>query len=157
MDSILPTGNNDAISAVDGRDELEGVGGLVDGEGKVSSDQYLRRVLVVESDGTLRRVLNMVLREHGFEVDISTDCFAAAQHALTGRFDAFIIDYGVDGKYVPSFVRFLRERFPAAVIIGMSGHQDGTAIDSREIDLFMNKPLEFGKLVHALNGRNATA
>lgn len=109
-----------------------------------------KRVLVVENDTTFRAVLQMVLDENGYEVHCSHDCFAASQHVLRNSFDAFIVDYGMDGKYAPSFVRFLRERFPRSVIVAMSNHHDGADFEGSGTDLFLSKPFEFDLLVHTL-------
>ena len=116
----------------------------------ISSGAGKKRVLVVEDDKTFRTVLQMVLGENGYEVHCSCDCFSASQHVLRNSFDAFIIDYGMDGKYAPSFVRFLRERFPGSVIIAMSNHHDGTDFDGSGTDLFLSKPIEFDRLVKTL-------
>ncbi|MDH4161794.1 MAG: response regulator [Nitrospirota bacterium] len=113
-----------------------------------------KRVLVVEDDKTFRTVLQMVLDENGYEVHCSVDCPTASRYVLRHPFDAFIIDYGMDGKYAPSFVRFLRERFPASVIIAMSGHHDGTDFAGTGTDLFLSKPIEFDRLMKTLEKRD---
>lgn len=112
-----------------------------------------KRVLIVDEDRRFQQVLHLVLRDNGYSVADSGDYISASQQVLREGYDAFIIDYGMDGKYAPAFVRFLRQRFPESVIVAMSGHHDGSDFAGTGADLFLTKPVEFGRLLRMLDGR----
>jgi len=116
-----------------------------------------KRVLVVEDDKNFHTVLRIELHESGFDVACCADSGTALQLSTERSFDCFVLDQGALGVQVLEFTRSMRQRFPEAVIIGMSGHLDVNGFTKSGGDLFLSKPIVLRHLIQALNSGAAAS
>ena len=87
-----------------------------------------RRILVVEDDADTRDYLAKALRESGYTVEASASGKDGLVHALTGGFDAMVLERmlpDLDGLSLLKAVRAAGSRTPAILLTAMS------AIDER--------------------------
>jgi hypothetical protein len=66
------------------------------------------RVLLVEDDQRLARLIARVLREERFEVDVALDGEAGAALALRGVYDVAVLDWMLPGRDGPAVCRAIR-------------------------------------------------
>lgn len=110
-----------------------------------------KKVLVVEDDKTFQWLLRKELTESGFLVDCCDDSRTAISMSAERSFDTFILDCGVFCGKAAAFVRSLRKRYPGALIIGVSGYYEGSDFIESGADHFLDKPLEFERLLGLLD------
>jgi two-component system, cell cycle sensor histidine kinase and response regulator CckA len=82
------------------------------------------RVLVVEDEDAVRRVVSGLLRAHGFEVvamGSSTDAVALSSEEIQ-TFDLLLTDVVMPGHTGPEVAAMLRARVPSLPVLFMSGH-----------------------------------
>ncbi|HEU5015075.1 MAG TPA: response regulator transcription factor [Roseiflexaceae bacterium] len=108
------------------------------------------RVLVVEDDQRLARLISRVLTEEHFVVDVAHDGDAGLDLALMGAYDVAIIDWMLPGRDGPSLARAIRAaRLPVAVLLLTARGQ----IEDRVIGLdsgaddYLVKPFAFEELL----------
>src|SRR6266545_4559921 len=97
------------------------------------------RVLVVEDDPDLRRLLHQALREEGYAVDAAADGSTGLYDATTWSYDAVVLDLmlpGLDGWQVLSALRKEKQHLPVLIL---------TARDSGADD-YMIKPFVLAEL-----------
>lgn len=121
------------------------------------------RILVVEDDQRLARLVSRVLAEEHFAVDAAHDGEAGLDLALTGAYDVAIIDWMLPGRDGPSITRAIRAaRLPTAVLLLTARGQ----IEDRVVGLdsgaddYLVKPFAFEELlarVRALGRRFSIA
>ena len=99
------------------------------------------KILVVDDDGQMGLVLDLVLHETRFELDYVKDLLSADQYFKKQEPLAVILDNKLPDGYGIDFIVYLKQRYPLLKIIMISGF--GLA---REValengaDLFFEKP-----------------
>lgn len=110
-------------------------------------------VLVVEDDVRVADFLDRGLRAEGYAVTIARDGVSGLNAALTGRFEAIILDLMLPGKHGLEVCQELRARAVFTPIMML------TAMDSLDskieglrlgADDYLSKPFEFGELLARL-------
>jgi DNA-binding response OmpR family regulator len=102
-----------------------------------------RRVLVIEDDSDVRRLITDALREVGLEVIPAVDGSHALRTALAVQPAAVVLDLGLPEMQGADFVTHWRERSPSASdvpIVVVSGWRD-----AREIAALIGAVRVFGK------------
>src|SRR5512143_2135268 len=119
------------------------------------------RVLVIEDDQRLARLVARVLEEEHFAVDVAHDGEEGLEVALRGVHDVAIIDWMLPGRDGPSICRAVRSaRLPLAVLMLTARTQveDRVAGLYSGADDYLVKPFSFDELIarlHALGRRVA--
>jgi CheY-like chemotaxis protein len=113
-----------------------------------------RAVLIVEDDPAHRELLVEMLGVWGYETvpvgSAEEGEYAMRRHNL----DAAVVDVFLPGRSGPSLISRFRERFPQAVVIGISALGDAaTARRCKGVgaDIFLSKPVSPDALAQALN------
>lgn len=99
------------------------------------------KILVVDDDGQMGLVLDMVLHESKYELDYVKDLVSADEYLKKQQPSAVILDNKLPDGYGIDFIVYLKQRFPAMKIIMISGF--GLARDAaleNGADLFFEKP-----------------
>ena len=105
-----------------------------------------RTVLVVDDDESVREVLRHSLENNGHLVTCCADGEAALRMARERSFDAVVTDYrmpSINGAIVAGTIRVLH---PRAIIIGISGSDDGGNLLEAGAHVFLKKPIDFDRL-----------
>jgi CheY-like chemotaxis protein len=118
-----------------------------------------RRVLVVEDDPATRELLVEMLSEWGYE-SVAVGSAEEAEYSVRRRpVDAAVVDVFLPGRSGAALMTRLREKFPQAVLIGISAL--GDAAMARQCkgmgaDLFISKPLVPEDLAKALTSSHTS-
>ena len=107
------------------------------------------RVLVVEDDPDLRRVLEQALREEGYAVDAAPDGRIGLYDATTWDYDALILDLmlpGLDGWQLLSALREEKRAVPVLVLTARDGVPDRIRGLDSGADDYMIKPFVLAEL-----------
>src|SRR3954469_10632473 len=113
----------------------------------------LPRVLVVEDDGALRRILRRGLEEEGFEVMLANTGKDAASLAEAESPNLLVVDIGLpdaDGRDVVQAIRSRRVESPVLFLTARDQMVDRLAGFSAGGDDYLTKPFEFAELIARL-------
>ena len=100
-----------------------------------------RKILVVDDDGQIGLVLDMVLHESRFELDYVNNLLSADEYLKKQQPLAVILDNQLPDGYGIDFIVYLKQRYPSLKIIMISGF--GLAREAaleNGADLFFEKP-----------------
>jgi EAL domain-containing protein (putative c-di-GMP-specific phosphodiesterase class I)/CheY-like chemotaxis protein len=102
------------------------------------------RILIVDDDSNVRRMLSLMLRRSGYEVEAAEDGAHALRMAVKTSYDAAIVDYRMPPPDGLELLTRLRDYQPRCVRILMSGALDlpmvMTAINRGEVSRVVQKP-----------------
>ena len=116
-------------------------------------------VLVVEDDPSNRELLVELLTQWGYE-PLPVGSAEEAEFAVRNkRMDAAIVDVFLPGRSGATLMSRLRERFPQAVLIGVSAMSDSAMARKCKglgADLFIGKPVLPEKLAKALQSKHTS-
>jgi DNA-binding response OmpR family regulator len=111
------------------------------------------RILVIEDDERLARVIARVLRQERFDVELAHDGDTGLEQALTGAYDALIIDWMLPGQDGLTLIRALRAEHVAtpALMLTARGEtpQRVQGLDAGADD-YLGKPFAFEELLARL-------
>jgi two-component system, OmpR family, response regulator len=119
------------------------------------------RLLLIEDDPKLSRVLSRGLREEGFAVDVAGDGEDGSFRALEQEYDGIVLDVmlpKVDGFEVLRRLREKGRRTPVLMLTARGAVQDRVRGLNGGADDYLKKPFDFEELlarIHALLRRAA--
>jgi two-component system, OmpR family, response regulator len=107
-----------------------------------------RKVLIIEDEGDLCLLLNILLDEEGLEVDHVQSLKKAEEYLLQDKPSLILLDNRLPDGYGVDFLSFIKKEHPAAKVIMISG-VDAAAQDvalENGADLFLKKPFTKAQL-----------
>jgi two-component system OmpR family response regulator len=108
------------------------------------------RILIIEDDQRLTRLMKQVMEEEKLTVDIAHDGDTGLELALRGMYDVAVIDWMLPGRDGPAICRAIRvSRLPTALLLltARSQVEDRvTGLDSGADD-YLTKPFSFEELL----------
>lgn len=111
------------------------------------------RILIVEDDERLARVMERVLRQEHFDVDLAADGDAGLESALTGIYNAIIVDWMLPGKDGVQLIRELRAEHIDTPVLMLTARgelpQRVQGLDAGADD-YLGKPFAFEELLARL-------
>lgn len=110
------------------------------------------KILVVDDDGQMGLVLNMVLHESRFELDYVNDLLSADEYLKKQQPLVVILDNKLPDGYGIDFIVYLKQRYPSLKIIMISGF--GLAREAaleNGADLFFEKPFNLDEFNEGIN------
>ena len=108
-----------------------------------------RRILVVEDDADTQDYLAKALRETGYTVEATASGREGLMHALSGSFDALVLDRmlpDLDGLSLLKSVRAAGVQTPAIMLTAMSAIDERVRGLRAGADDYMVKPFSFAEL-----------
>jgi DNA-binding response OmpR family regulator len=111
------------------------------------------RILVIEDDERLAQVIARVLRQERFEVDLAYDGESGLDQALSGIYDAVILDWMLPGRDGPAIVRELRAvrvGTPVVMLTAKGELPERVAGLDAGADDYLAKPFAFAELLARL-------
>ena len=110
------------------------------------------RVLIVDDDPDLRRVLAASLEDLGYEVLEASNGPMGLELAETAGPDLMMVDFALPGMNGAQVAQAARERWPDLPIVFASGYSDTDAIERAAIDApVLRKPFRVDQLQEALD------
>jgi CheY-like chemotaxis protein len=114
-------------------------------------------VLIVEDDPVHRELLVELLTQWGY-APLPVGSAEEAEFAVRNKpMDAAVVDVFLPGRSGTNLMTRLREKFPQAVLIGVSAMSDAAMARKCKglgADLFIGKPLSPEKLAQALQSKH---
>lgn len=108
------------------------------------------RVLVVEDEIRLAELIAKVLREHRYDVDVAHDGTAGLDLALTGNYDALVLDRmlpGIDGLAITHALREARVDTPVLILSARRELDERVEGLDAGADDYLGKPFGFSELL----------
>jgi PAS domain S-box-containing protein len=111
------------------------------------------RLLLVEDEPAVRRLVTRMLERHGYEVLVAEDGEEALAHAAGGGepVDLLVSDVVMPGMSGPDLARRLRESWPGLAVLFVSGYpRDFRPGNAPDDDAFLSKPFSQQQLLRAV-------
>jgi len=108
------------------------------------------RILIIEDDQRLTRLMRQVLEEEKLAVDVAHDGDTGLELALRGMYDVAVIDWMLPGRDGPAICRSIRAaRLPTALLLltARSQIEDRVAGLDSGADDYLVKPFAFEELL----------
>ena len=112
------------------------------------------RILIVEDDARLADIIGRALRQERFDVDIASDGSTGLEMALTGTYDAAIIDRmlpKMDGVALLQALRKAQVDTPALMLTALSEIHERVEGLRAGADDYLSKPFAFDELFARLD------
>ena len=111
-----------------------------------------KKILVVEDEGEMRLVVDMILSDEKFEVDYLDSLLAADEYLQTHKPSLIILDNQLPDGFGVDFITYLRKKYPAIKIIMMSGFATARDVAMENgADLFLEKPFTLDEFYEGVN------
>lgn len=110
------------------------------------SNRTTWNVLIIDDDPFVVESTQLLLQDMGFQVSVCSSGNEALQLAEGQQFDFILADYEMPGMDGLKVSRHMRERFPRASIIGISGTDTCDDFLRAGANWFIHKPLTPDKL-----------
>lgn len=110
------------------------------------------KILVVDDDGQMGLVLDMVLHESRFNLDYVKDLVSADEYLKKQQPLAVILDNKLPDGYGLDFIVYLKQRYPLLKIIMISGF--GLAREpalENGADMFFEKPFDLNEFSEGIS------
>ncbi len=105
-----------------------------------------KNVLLIEDDLAAAGAVQSVLESMGFQVTLCPDGEEALRCSVDRVFDYIITDHDMPGMNGLEVARKMRQRFPRAYLIGISGSDLCDAFLFAGANWFIHKPVTLNKL-----------
>jgi two-component system OmpR family response regulator len=112
------------------------------------------RILIIEDEVDLARVVRRALEEDGFACDIASDGREGLHRVSSASYDAVVLDLmlpKLDGQTLLSQMR-RRQTTPVLVLTARDDVRDKVALINAGADDYMTKPFELSELIARLRG-----
>ncbi|WP_173034488.1 response regulator [Phytohabitans flavus] len=122
----------------------------------------MSRILVVDDDPQILRMLRINLHARGYDVEVAADATAALHAAASRRPDLIVLDLGLPDRDGVEVIRNLRgwNNAPIIVLSGRSGSADKVDALDAGADDYITKPFGVDELlarIRAASRRTSTA
>jgi two-component system, OmpR family, response regulator len=113
----------------------------------------VKKVLIIEDEGDMCLLLNIMLNGKEMELDHVQNLLAASEYLEKEQPAVVILDNKLPDGFGIDFISFIKSNYPAVKIIMISGF-DGSAKDvamENGADIFLEKPFTKAQLFDSLN------
>ena len=113
-----------------------------------------KKVLVVEDEGAMGLVLDMVLNEKKIQLDYVNNLLAADEYLQKQTPSVIILDNKLPDGFGVDFISYIKKKYPSIKIIMISGLSTARDVAMENgADMFLDKPFsmdEFNKAMDQL-------
>ena len=116
------------------------------------SQKTAKKVLVIEDEGEIGLLLNIILNEKDFELDYVKDLSSADEYLQKNKPSLIFLDNKLPDGYGVDFISYVKKKYPKIKIIMMTGF--GTARDvalENGADFFLEKPFSLDNVNQAID------
>lgn len=113
-----------------------------------------KKVLIIEDEGDMCLLLNILLNGKEMELDHVKNLSAAKEYLLNEQPSVVILDNKLPDGFGVDFISIIKNAYPAIKIIMISGY-DGSAKDvalENGADIFLEKPFTRDQLYLSIKG-----
>jgi len=111
-----------------------------------------KKILVVEDEGEMGLVLEMILNEKNFELDYVNNLLSADEYLQQHEPSVILLDNKLPDGFGVDFIIYIKSKYPSIKIIMISGF--GSARDialENGADMFFEKPFSIEELYEGIN------
>lgn len=111
-----------------------------------------KKVLIIEDEGDMCLLLNILLNGKEMELEHVKNLAAAEEYLTQHRPDVVLLDNKLPDGFGVDFIRFIKKNYPAVKIIMISGY-DGAVKDvalENGADIFLEKPFTKDQLYRSV-------
>ena len=109
------------------------------------------RVLIIDDDQGLSRLISLVLRGAGFDADVANSGDDGLRLMGDKTYDVVVLDLKMPGKDGREVFKEMREAGVRTPVMILSAYDARRASEDLGSEAYMNKPFEPDKLVEVLN------
>ena len=112
----------------------------------------MKKILVVEDEGEMGLVLEMVLNEKNFELDYVNNLLSADEYLQQQEPSVILLDNKLPDGFGVDAIGYIKKKYPSIKIIMISGF--GSARDvalANGADMFFEKPFSIEELYEAID------
>lgn len=103
--------------------------------------EVIKKVLVVEDEGEMNLILDMVLNEREFQLDYVNNLLAADEYLQQHKPSVIILDNKLPDGFGVDFISYIRKKYPSIKIIMISGFTSARDVALENgADMFFEKP-----------------
>ena len=111
-----------------------------------------KKVLVVEDEGEIALVLNMILHEKKFELDYVHNLLSADEYLQKQEPSVIILDNKLPDGFGVDFISYIKKKYPDVKIIMISGFASARDVAlANGADLFFEKPFSLEEFDESMN------
>ena len=118
----------------------------------VTKTQRAKKMLVVEDQGEMCLILDLILSERKFESDYVSNLLDADEYLQKNKPSVIFLDNKLPDGYGVDFITYVKSKYPLIKIIMISGF--GTARDvalENGADVFLEKPFSLDNVNQAID------
>jgi|ERR1051326_1632601 two-component system OmpR family response regulator len=114
--------------------------------------QTAQKILIIEDEGEMCLVLNILLKDQDIELDHVQNLSSAEEYLSRVQPSIIILDNKLPDGYGVDFISYIKRKYPSIKIIMITGF-DASARDvalENGADFFLEKPFTKGQLVEEI-------
>ena len=113
--------------------------------------QVAKKVLVVEDEGEMGLLLNLILSERNFELDYVNNLLSAEEYLQKQQPSVIILDNKLPDGFGVDFISYLKKKYPSIKIIMISGYASARDVALENgADVFFEKPFSKDQLYNSI-------
>jgi two-component system OmpR family response regulator len=117
-----------------------------------SKNKTAKKVLVVEDEGEMGLLLNMIVNEKDFELDYVSNLLSADEYLQKEEPSVIILDNKLPDGFGVDFISYIKKKYSDIKIIMISGFASAKDIAlANGADMFFEKPFSKDELNKSLN------
>jgi DNA-binding response OmpR family regulator len=114
--------------------------------------KMVKKILVVEDQGEMRLVLDMVLNEREFQLDYVNNLLSAEEYLQKQDPSVIILDNKLPDGFGVDFISYIKKKHPFIKIIMISGFASARDVALENgADMFFEKPFSLEELYEAID------
>jgi len=117
-----------------------------------SKNKPAKKVLVVEDEGEMGLLLNMIVNEKDFELDYVSNLLSADEYLQKEEPSVIILDNKLPDGFGVDFISYIKKKYSHIKIIMISGFASARDVALENgADIFFEKPFSKDELNKSLN------
>jgi two-component system OmpR family response regulator len=110
------------------------------------------KILVVEDEGQIGLVLNMILSDRNFDLDYVNNLLDAQEYLEKNKPSIVILDNKLPDGFGVDFISYIKKKFPSIKIIMISGFSTARDVALENgADMFLEKPFSMEAVNEAID------
>ncbi len=111
-----------------------------------------KKLLVVEDEGQIGLVLNMILSDRNFDLDYVSSLLDAQEYLEKNKPSLVILDNKLPDGFGVDFISYIKKKYPSIKIIMISGFSTARDVALENgADMFLEKPFSMDKVNEAID------
>jgi len=117
-----------------------------------SKAKVVNKVLVVEDEGQIGLLLNLILADRQFEFEYVNSLLGAEEYLNDNTPTVIILDNKLPDGYGVDFISYIKKKYPSIKIIMISGFVTARDVAlANGADVFLEKPFSMEKVNEAID------